>query len=703
MGGPPKVFISAVSGDLGSVRQLVKEALLTMDCFPVEQTNFTPDHRTVVEMLEEKIAGCQAVIHIVGMRYGVEPRTRTDPRRSYTQIEYDIACRLKKRVYVFACPEDFPYDEAPEPEDAEKQSLQLAHRADLLESDRLKYKVTNSGEVREKVKELQVELDGLRVRIRSNTRRIYGLAAAILLGLFVVGGGGWFAYQSLHGEVITAINDPDVLKTRLQRHIESVSQERIDELNAAKASYKEIEKIEKQRDIEISRLNSLIEIIGKNLDQGGTRIYQQAIITLENEGVEAVLDYLEGKKAAILKDADNQSEIRDAESEKLYSQLEPLLLKSNMHRSALEFDEAEKDLLAVVGKAPEWPRVRKNLGELYEQLDRFDEAVPHFRAAIDLERDPAELWELHRQLGGVFLTLSNLGEAEKSMKEAVKFAEQVYGRESHFYAGALYNLGSVLMRQARIHEAIKVQEEVLPLVERDLGKKHLHYARSLEKLAHYYVQVGKFPEAEPLVREAVEITREIYPPGSLEMASSLNALAVILQYGKQYEESEELFRQVLAVNRKNFDGKTTQVGLAVLNLGNLLRLSGQVNEAEEYLTEAQMIYEHVFGRNHPKVAVTLEGIGYIRGMSGSPEEARPYFEEALSIYLSAFGPNHPHSIQCLIDLGSTQMAIKRYEEAESSFLRVKAICEENTHLPPGYLKRAKTKLAVIRRMTAKAE
>ena len=40
MNVPARVFISATSGDLSSVRQLVKEALLSMDCHPVEQTNF---------------------------------------------------------------------------------------------------------------------------------------------------------------------------------------------------------------------------------------------------------------------------------------------------------------------------------------------------------------------------------------------------------------------------------------------------------------------------------------------------------------------------------------------------------------------------------------------------------------------------------------------------------------------------------------
>ena len=126
-----RVFISATSGDLGSVREIVKQGLLTMHCLPIEQTNFPPDYRSVAEAVEERIRGCEAVVHFVGLRYGAEPDPATLPpgasRRSFTQMEADIARRLGRKLYIFVCPEDFPYD-ACEPEPEEKAALQRAYR-----------------------------------------------------------------------------------------------------------------------------------------------------------------------------------------------------------------------------------------------------------------------------------------------------------------------------------------------------------------------------------------------------------------------------------------------------------------------------------------------------------------------------------------------------------------------------------------------
>jgi hypothetical protein len=141
---PPKVFISATSADLGRMRQVVKDALLSIDCHPVEQTHFAPDWREVDPMLRDRISDCQALIHIVGLRYGAEPNPATlpadVPRRSYTQMEYHIGRELQHkrddkrfRVYTFICPEDFPYDAALEAETDEQRELQRQHRVMILD------------------------------------------------------------------------------------------------------------------------------------------------------------------------------------------------------------------------------------------------------------------------------------------------------------------------------------------------------------------------------------------------------------------------------------------------------------------------------------------------------------------------------------------------------------------------------------------
>ncbi len=117
MNAPPRIFISATSGELRSVRQIVKEALLTINCHPVEQTNFEPDYgpwraccagRSTAARLSSTSPGCAtAPSQIIHAAAG-------HPRRSYTQMEYHLGCQLHEErgddgfhVYTFVCPESF--------------------------------------------------------------------------------------------------------------------------------------------------------------------------------------------------------------------------------------------------------------------------------------------------------------------------------------------------------------------------------------------------------------------------------------------------------------------------------------------------------------------------------------------------------------------------------------------------------------------
>ena len=165
----PEVFISATSADLRTCRQLVKEALLTLGCTPIEQTNFSPSATTVHEMLRKILVTCDAVVHIVGLYYGAEPQERNvnDPRRSYTQLEYELAREMGKPVYVFVCGNGFPYDEH-NSENEERRTLQLEHRARIQQGDRLFSLIADRTDLSLRVHSLQTKFETLSANIKKS-------------------------------------------------------------------------------------------------------------------------------------------------------------------------------------------------------------------------------------------------------------------------------------------------------------------------------------------------------------------------------------------------------------------------------------------------------------------------------------------------------------------------------------------------------
>lgn len=147
----PTIFLSGVSSEFGSFRDAVEVEIQKKDCFPLNQPSFGVDYRTIEEILRRNIGEADAVIHIVGFCFGFEPKDRPPdkPRRSYTQMEYDIARELNKPVYVFLSADASVCDPNPgeSPEDAEAIQLQLAHREALKQSSNIRYPFQNKNEL----------------------------------------------------------------------------------------------------------------------------------------------------------------------------------------------------------------------------------------------------------------------------------------------------------------------------------------------------------------------------------------------------------------------------------------------------------------------------------------------------------------------------------------------------------------------------
>jgi tetratricopeptide (TPR) repeat protein len=129
----PRVFVSATSRDLGSHRQVVCSELLKGECLPVVQERFPSDPRKLSDFLTDEVRKCDAVVCLMGPRFGEAPAAG-GALRSYTQMEYDTARQLNKDVYVFVAAPGCPLDSA-EPETEAKRCLQQEHLASVQRRD----------------------------------------------------------------------------------------------------------------------------------------------------------------------------------------------------------------------------------------------------------------------------------------------------------------------------------------------------------------------------------------------------------------------------------------------------------------------------------------------------------------------------------------------------------------------------------------
>lgn len=209
MSAKPRIFVSAVSKELGSARQRVANALISLgyepeflDVFPAEQGDLT-------DMLRRKIDSCEGLIQVAGQRFGcgfLQPES-AKAAVSYTQFEMHYARERGIKTWPIILAEHYPADEPNEESEAHRQNQQRYRRslASSTSNDGLGsllyHEAGTPAELENVVLKLRDELDILRAQWRRDQRRTFVIiattAVCVILLLVMVSFYGRYTGQTL--------------------------------------------------------------------------------------------------------------------------------------------------------------------------------------------------------------------------------------------------------------------------------------------------------------------------------------------------------------------------------------------------------------------------------------------------------------------------------------------------------------------------
>jgi hypothetical protein len=181
----PLIFISAVSRELRSARQLVANTLTYLGYEPVWQDIFGTESGDLRSVLREKINGCKGVVQLVGQCFGAEPPQpdETFGRVSYTQYEALYARERGKKVWYLVIDESFPTDPH-DTEPAELRALQNAYRSRVQNDAHFFHQLGTRDALEANVLKLRDDL----VRLRRGVKQwAVGVAGLLILILLLVG------------------------------------------------------------------------------------------------------------------------------------------------------------------------------------------------------------------------------------------------------------------------------------------------------------------------------------------------------------------------------------------------------------------------------------------------------------------------------------------------------------------------------------
>lgn len=664
----PRVFVSATSGDLGAVRRAVANGLRGIGALAVEQEYFAPPGQTIAGMLEEKIRDCQAVIHIVGARFGAEDgasphahagHTYAEGRRSYTQLEHDLALALRKRLYVFICGDDFPYDPCDE-EAPELKQCQADHRRRLLHSSHFRAKVSSPndllgqvGRLEEQVRALSHELMeiGGKVDSLSGSLRRYwafGSVAAVFIaaGIWGLAQRGKEVRQAAI-ETRQAVTDALAENRAIVARLASLYNESAE----LKESLTDAEKFERavQRiaDAEkmtkgdvLARVDSFVAGVRAREKEGRADFYDLGLAAFAEKN--------------FVKAASFATQAAAVAREERLAAGKALVAAAAKVRSA---NEAER-------------KAEKLAGDAEDAAFHYDRAAAHYRAAAalhDLEREPGAWVHAHFDLVGALLDAGKYAEALPTAQKVSDSAREKLG------AGNADTLASEIMLARVLGElGDQAREESLLLdvrerCERTLGPSHRLTLAASNNLGMVYLETGKLAKAEQLLHRVADAT------GANLLTASNNLATALLAKG-DLQEAADLLASVLAKSRELRGDNHPETTAVANQLGLVYLQQKKTDEALALLVEQRDIVLRTLGEDHPGYYKATHNLGLAWEQKGDDAQAEQFFRSALAACERMRGETHPETLTCLKTLRDFFTQRRQYDQVrpvlENTYLRL---------------------------------
>jgi protein O-mannosyl-transferase len=274
----------------------------------------------------------------------------------------------------------------------------------------------------------------------------------------------------------------------------------------------------------------------------------------------------------------------------------------------------------VVQKSPQKARGYNNLGAAYADLNRWDEAIQEYKAALTLKPNLAEA---HNNLGRAYYKGSGqYNDATQEYKTALSLKPD--------YAEAQNNLGMVYYDQGKLSDALLEYEKAL--------KINSDYAIAYNNRGNVYKKLGRLSEAFGDYRRALAVNPDF--------AEAHNNLGVVLQDSGRFHEAILEYQTALQLK--------TDYAEAHNNLGVVYKNTGHLDEAVREYQAALAL--------RPDNAETHNNLGVVYTKLGRLDEAVRQFMAALSLKPD-YAEIHNNLANAFQKQGHRDEAIREYKAA----------------------------------------
>jgi tetratricopeptide (TPR) repeat protein len=667
----PAIFVSAVSSELRSARQLVANTLTFLGYDPEWQDIFGTEEGDLREVLRRRIDESKGVVQLVGECYGAEP-PEIDPqfgRVSYTQFEALYALSKGKKVWYLFLDESFPADPH-EAEDEEKRTLQASYRAKLRADIHLYHPLSTRDSLEASVLKLRNDFTQLRRGLRR-----WSAFVAVLLVLIV--GLSVLLLQSQQHSNEEQRHANDQLKAlqekfdKLEKGVTAFAavQNQVRQARPGQkpeeVEQRTYEELGKELGVDAATLKEQLPRFAKELKMApNATTYQRANAAYVDK------DYNESQRLALVAadEARSANPPKNAEAIKAYELAAWAAEKRVESAQALKWLEAAEALTDRAHDAMEWARVQYGIAHVLAQLGKYREAEERLRQALTerlrvLGPENYDTLACDNELANSLYFQGKYGAAEAEYRAVLKVKEKVLGPDHPSTLRTQNNLVSALTMQAKYAEAETECRAVIALKQKTLGPEHPETLAAGNNLAAVLDEEGKYAEAESEDRTIIAIKERVLGRDHPDTLITRSGLVEVLEQEGKYAEGETQAREVIKLRNRVLGPDHPDTLRSRGSLAELLADEGENSEAESELRSVLQVQENVLRPEHPDTLNTRHGLAKVLANEGKNAEAEREYRAVLQLEEKISGPEHPDTLRTCFDLAVCLRSEGKIEEA----------------------------------------
>jgi tetratricopeptide (TPR) repeat protein len=671
----PLIFISAVSRELRSGRQLAANTLSFLGYQPIWQDIFGTETGDLRAMLRQQIDQCKGVLQIVGNCYGAEP-PEPDPqfgRVSYTQYEALYARQRGKKVWYLFIDETFPID-ACGAEPDELRALQAAYRKRLQSDAHLFHPLTSREGLEASVLKLRDDL----VRLRRGVKQ-WAIGVAVLLvisvglGLFLLYSQRETTKRVTEAQVAVVSMSQEMTKLRegllkYPRVEAEVRQSQTEESPAA-VQEKVYDALSKEVGVDAKVLREKLPDVAINIQRApDASTYERA------NAAYVANDFMAAERLALqaVEEMQKSGTAKPADIVQAYQLAGFAAQKRVQFKTAMEYFRAAEKLTDRQINATQWADVQHAIGDLLMEQGSYREAEGVLRAAADtreraLSADNADTLRTRTRLAYAQYRQGKYNDAIAGFRSIVALEERISGPMHPDTLLARNGLAIALDNGGKPAEAEAEHRLILAIREKVLGPEHPDTLRTRNNIALTLDRQGKAAEAASEYQQVIDLENKVLGPEHPDTLRSRSAFAYALDHQGKYSEAELNLRDVIRLEEKVLGPEHPDTLISRLRLDKVLMSQGKFAEAETDFRSLVTVEEKVLGAEHPDTLSTRSGLANALQAQGKHADAAAQYREVIALEERVIGAEHPNTLVNRNSLANAIMGEKNYPQAESMF------------------------------------